>query len=130
MILLTLFAGILAAFPGQPDDMGVCDVTELAQVRVEPLRLDGRRFCGEVEVRQLNDLLILMPPGTDLLTSENETIVLPHEWPERVPLHEGLYRIEGYIKVDPDCFDESKEQCVPIDRPVFFDVDLAEPRIR
>lgn len=130
MILLTLFVGILAAFAGemQSDDVGVCEVTELAQISVEPLRLAGRRFCGDVEVRLLNNFLILLPPGTDPPKSEKEPIVLPHEWPESVPLDQGVYRVEGIIRVNSDCFDESRELCVPIDRPVFLDVDLAERR--
>lgn len=133
MILVILAAGILAAFPAQaePADIGVCDVTELAQVRLEPLRMGGRRFCGEVEVRQLSDFLILLSPGTDLPKSENETIVLPHEWPESVPFREGLYRVEGVITVHPDCFEDSEESlCVPVKRPVHLDVDLAEQRTR
>lgn len=131
MILLILATGILASFPAQakPADIRLCDVTELAQVRLEPLRMDGRRFCGEVEIRQLSDFLIMLPPGTDLPKSENETIVVPHQWPESVPLRAGLYRVEGTILVHPDCFEESEEWlCVPVKRPVHFDVDVAEPR--
>lgn len=130
MILLTFFAGGLVAYLGQvpPNSTGLGDATDLAQVRAEPLRLDGRRFCGEVEVRLLSDtLLILLPPRTAPPPSEDQTVILPHEWPESVPLHEGLYLVEGIIR--SDCFDVSVE-CVPLKRSAYIDVDLAEPRSR
>jgi len=96
-----------------------CAVSKLEQVFLQPIKYDGRMFCG-VAVAVIHRRVVAFYPTLPLEEEEYSTVVLPEL--KETSLYNAKtgekFFITGIIKVDKKCF--NGYTCSPFLKPIIL----------